>query len=214
MSERMMALVACAALACPISPTLAQTDDRKKDDKATFSAPPTGFDTRRDGIDRGKLETVEYDSTTVGVKRQARVYTPPGYTKDQKYPVFYLLHGIGGDEKKRARGGAPHAVLGNLYADKKVVPLNVVMPHGQAAKKLRLLYVACGDKDGLARISEGVHKMLDEKKVPHLYRVIPGGAHDFKVWKSDLYHFAQLIFRDQEPEKKAPDKKPEEPKPE
>ena len=38
--------------------------------------------------------------------------------------------------------------------------------------------------------------MLDEKKVPHVYRVIPGGAHDFKVWKSDLYTFAQLIFRE------------------
>ncbi|MFO0938867.1 MAG: alpha/beta hydrolase-fold protein [Gemmataceae bacterium] len=60
---------------------------------------------------------------------------------------------------------------------------------------MKLLYVACGDKDGLFRISEGVHKMLDEKKVPHVYRVIPGGAHDFKVWKSDLYHFSQLIFQ-------------------
>jgi ketosteroid isomerase-like protein len=37
--------------------------------------------------------------------------------------------------------------------------------------------------------------MLDEKKVPHLYNVIPGGGHDFKVWKSDLYHFSQLLFR-------------------
>ena len=38
--------------------------------------------------------------------------------------------------------------------------------------------------------------MLDEKRVPHVYRVIPGGRHDFKVWKSDLYHFAQLLFRE------------------
>ena len=70
-----------------------------------------------------------------------------------------------------------------------------------AAKKLRLLYVACGDKDGLLRISEGVHKMLDEKKVPHIYNVIPGGQHDFKVWKNDLYHFTQLLFREPEQEK-------------
>jgi enterochelin esterase-like enzyme len=43
---------------------------------------------------------------------------------------------------------------------------------------------------------EGVHKMLDEEKVSHEYRVIPGGGHDFKVWKRDLYHLAQLLFRD------------------
>jgi len=32
--------------------------------------------------------------------------------------------------------------------------------------------------------------------------VIPGGQHDFKVWKSDLYHFAQLLFPASEAEKK------------
>ena len=44
--------------------------------------------------------------------------------------------------------------------------------------------------------SQGIHNMLDENKVPHLYNVISGGQHDFKVWKSDLYHFSQLRFRE------------------
>jgi enterochelin esterase-like enzyme len=83
----------------------------------------------------------------------------------------------------------------------------------EAARKLRLLYVACGDKDNLLRISQGVHKMLEEKNVPHVYNVIPGGQHDFKVWKNDLYHFAQLLFREPEPEKKAPEKKGDESQP-
>ncbi len=311
MSERIRMLVACAVLACPTVPALAQPGDRKTDEAAKFPAPPKGFETRRDGIDRGKLETVEYDSTTVGVKRKARVYTPAGYTRDKKYPVLYLLHGIGGDENEWARGGAPNVILDNLIADKKAVPMIVVLPNGRAsksvtardpipkqspafaafekdlltdlipfiektyavkadraaraiaglsmgggqalnfglnnldtfawvggfssapntkspaalikdhaaaAKKLRLLYVACGDKDSLFRISKGVHTMLDEKKVPHVYRVIPGGQHNFKVWKSDLYHFAQLLFREvgqetKTPEKKAPDKGGDESKP-
>jgi enterochelin esterase-like enzyme len=75
-------------------------------------------------------------------------------------------------------------------------PADLIKDPAEAAKKLKLLYVACGDKDGLFRISEGVHKMLDQNKVPHEYRVIPGGGHDFKVWKSDLYYFAQLVFRE------------------
>jgi hypothetical protein len=92
-------------------------------------------------------------------------------------------------------------------------PADLIKDHADAAKKLRLLYVACGDKDGLLRISEGVHKMLDEKKVPHVYVVVPDGKHDFKEWKNDLYQFSQLIFREPdkekkpEPDKKEPDKK-------
>ena len=284
MSRRTSALGAWVVLAGLTISAAAQNDGKAE----KFPAPPAEYDKKRDGIERGKLETVEYDSTTVGVKRKARVYTPPGYSKDKKYPVLYLLHGIGGDENEWGRGGVPDVILDNLYADKKAVPMIVVMPNGRAskdltardpipkqspafatfekdlltdlipfvektysvkadresralaglsmgggqslnfglgnldtfawvggfssapntrppeglirdhadaAKKLRLLYVACGDQDGLFRISENVHKMLDEKKVPHLYRVIPGGGHDFRVWRSDLYHFAQLLFR-------------------
>lgn len=303
-NQRIMAIAAGILLASSTVPALAQPGDGKREAKAEkFPDPPKDYDKKRDGIDRGKLETVEYDSATVGVKRKARVYTPPGYNSDTKYPVLYLLHGIGGDENEWARGGVPDVILDNLYADKKAVPMLVLMPNGraskdltardpipkqspafaafekellndlipfvektypvkaahesraiaglsmgggqslnfglanldtfawvggfssapntkrpadlikdhtEASKKLKLLYVACGDKDTLFRISEGVHKMLDENKVPHEYRVIPGGRHDFKVWKSDLYHFAQLIFR--EPEKTAREKR-DEPKP-
>ncbi len=259
---------------------------QKSDQK--FAAPPAGFDKRQDEIEHGKLETIEYDSTTVGVKRKAQVYTPPGYSTDKNYPVLYLLHGIGGDENEWVRSGSPQVILDNLYADQKVVPMIVVLPNGragkdvtardpipqqspafaafekdllndlipyieknysveadresraiaglsmgggqslnfglgnldtfawvggfssapntkrpaelikdpaEAGKKLRLLYVACGDKDGLFRITEGVHQFLEQQKVPHEYNVIRDGRHDFKVWKSDLYHFAQLVFR-------------------
>jgi enterochelin esterase-like enzyme len=127
--------LALAALGCLMMPVLAQPGDGKKDGTAEkFPAPPNGFDTRRDGIDRGKLETVEYDSTTVGAKRKARVYTPPGFSKDKKYPVLYLLHGIGGDENEWARGGVPDVILDNLYADKMAVPMIVMMPNGRASK--------------------------------------------------------------------------------
>ena len=135
MSERILALIACAVLASLTMPALAEPDDVKQDDKAEkLAEPPQGFDARRDGINHGKLETVEYDSTTVGIKRKARVYTPPGYAKDKKFPVLYLLHGIGGDENEWARGGSPDVILDNLYADKKATPMIVVMPNGRAAK--------------------------------------------------------------------------------
>src|SRR4051794_2212614 len=80
---------------------------------------PQGFDARRDNIERGKVETVEYDSKTVGDKRKLVVYTPPGYAKDTQYPVFYLLHGKGGNESSWSKAGLAAVILDNLYADKK-----------------------------------------------------------------------------------------------
>ena len=96
-------LISCVLLV--VGHTAGVVAQGPQDKEKPFASAPKGFDAKRDGIDRGKLETVEYDSTTVGVKRKAQVYTPPGYTKDKKYPVLYLLHGIGGDENEWTRGG-------------------------------------------------------------------------------------------------------------
>lgn len=95
---------------------------------------PVGFDKVRTNILQGKIDTVYYFSKTVGVKRKALVYTPPSYAKGKKYPVLYLLHGIGGDEKEWLNGGQPQVILDNLYADNKIEPMIVVMPNGRAMK--------------------------------------------------------------------------------
>jgi enterochelin esterase-like enzyme len=64
------------------------------------------------------------------------VYAPPGFSKDTKYPALYLRHGIGGDENEWVRSGSSDVILDNLHADKKAVPMIVVMPNGRASKKL------------------------------------------------------------------------------
>jgi enterochelin esterase-like enzyme len=250
---------------------------------------PPGFDSVRNHIAHGVIDTVSYTSKTVGTKRRAIIYTPPGFSRKKKYPVLYLLHGIGGDEKEWLHGGRPQAILDNLYAEKKLEPMIVVMPNGRAMKddraggnifdsakvqafatfekdllidlvpfiekkypvlpdwehraiaglsmgggqslnfglgnldkfawvggfssapntktpealvpdaeaaitKLKLLWISCGDNDGLMRFSKRTHDYLFEKKVPHIFYVEPGG-HDFKVWKNDLYMFSQLLFK-------------------
>jgi enterochelin esterase-like enzyme len=101
---------------------------------------PKGFDARRDNVERGKIESVEYESKTVGGKRKMVIYTPPGYAPTNKYPVFYLLHGGGDDETGWKQKGSADIILDNLYADKKIVPMIVVMPNGFAK--------APGDKGG------------------------------------------------------------------
>lgn len=105
----------------------------------TYSQPtdkemPAGFDQVRSGIPTGKIDTIQYNSKTVGTTRKALIYTPPGYQKNKKYPVLYLLHGIGGDEKEWLNGANPQVILDNLYAEKKIEPMIVVMPNGRAMK--------------------------------------------------------------------------------
>lgn len=98
-----------------------------------------GFDTVRNNIPHGKIDTISYSSKTVGTTRRSLIYTPPGYSKKQKYPVLYLLHGIGGDEKEWLNGGHPEVILDNLMADGKVEPMIVVLPNGRAMKDDRAI---------------------------------------------------------------------------
>ncbi len=257
------------------------------DDKQVFADPPGGFNQKRGDIPHGKLEMIEYDSKTVGTRRKMQVYTPPGYSKEKKYPVLYLLHGIGGDETEWERFCKPSIILDNLIADGKSVPMIIVMPNGRAqkndraegdvfasapafavferdllddvipaiqarystytnrenralaglsmgggqslnfglanldmfawiggfssapntkppaelvpdpalaAKKLKLLWLACGRKDNLINISQGVHVYLKDNGVPHVWNVDSNG-HDATEWGNNLYWFLQKIFR-------------------
>ena len=250
---------------------------------------PEGFDIERAGIETGTIDSVYYDSETVGNRRRFILYTPPGYTTEKNYPVLYLLHGIGGDEKEWLVNGKPQVIFDNLYAEGKLEPMIVVMPNGRAmeddraignpfdslkvqsfatfefdllndlipfiennypviadrehraiaglsmgggqginfglgnldvfawvggfssapnlrepqelvpdpiaaADKLKLLWISCGDRDGLLNFSSRTHAYLDEQNVPHIY-YIESGVHDFNVWKNDLYVFSQLLFK-------------------
>jgi enterochelin esterase-like enzyme len=267
---------------------VAQDDGAKSAAKpdATPGVAAPGFDVEREGIERGRVETVEYDSKTVGARRKVIVYTPPGYKKDAAYPVLYLLHGIGDDETGWTMSGKANIILDNLFADKKLVPMIVVMPNGraakedrkggdfrkqfpafeafendllkdlipyveshysvqsdrehralaglsmgggqslnfglthldtfgsvggfssapntkaatalisdtEAAKKLRLFWVSCGDQDRLMNISERFHSFLEEKGVPHVWYIDAGG-HTWPVWKNDLFLLSQRLFQ-------------------
>ncbi len=64
-----------------------------------------------------------------------------------------------------------------------------------AAKRLRVLWISCGDMDRLMNASKAFQDSLDEKKVPHVWHV-DSGAHEWPVWKNDLYLLAPMLFRD------------------
>lgn len=102
------------------------------DDVRVLPEAPAGFKTPRPGLPRGRVELFEYKSSVTGTRRKANVYLPPGYSPERKYPVLYLLHGIGGDETEWLRFVSPNVILDNLIAERKAVPMIVVLPNGRA----------------------------------------------------------------------------------
>ena len=69
------------------------------------------------------------------------------------------------------------------------------MPDPDAVtRQVKLLYLSCGNRDGLFHISQSVHVYLKERNVPHIWNV-DGNAHDATHWRNNLYHFSQRIFR-------------------
>lgn len=252
-----------------------------------YVAAPASFDKETANIEHGTIEEIEYSSGTVGTVRKVTVYLPPKYNAKKKYPVLYLLHGIGGDHKEWLNGGVPQIIMDNLYAQKKAKPMIIVMPNGRALKddsatgnvyakangfaiferdliddlipfieskyntykdqkhraiaglsmgggqslnfglgnmnlfayvggfssapntkqpeelipdvkktkkENKLLWMVCGDQDGLMFNSSRLKAFCDEKGVPCTLIEYPGEGHNFVVWKYGLYNFAQKIF--------------------
>src|SRR5580704_1754479 len=86
-------------------------------------------------VPHGTVEQIWYPSPTLKMdQRRMYVYLPPGYLEDtsKKYPVFYLLHGGGGDEDAWTGMGRMTVIMDNLIAAGKAVPMIVVMPNGNA----------------------------------------------------------------------------------
>ena len=88
-------------------------------------------------VPHGTVSKVWYESATAGVDRRLSVYTPAGYEKNkkQKYPVLYVLHGIGGDEDAWLDQGRAAQILDNLIAQGKAKPMIVVFTNGNISEE-------------------------------------------------------------------------------
>jgi|WetSurSiteA1Bulk_404760.scaffolds.fasta_scaffold00469_4 enterochelin esterase-like enzyme len=88
---------------------------------------------QKDNVPHGTLTKQWYKSEVLGITRRVYVYTPAGYENGtEKYPVFYLLHGAGGDEDAWTTMGRAVQIMDNLIAQGKATPMIVVMTNGNA----------------------------------------------------------------------------------
>jgi enterochelin esterase-like enzyme len=146
-STRLLAAIVTGAALLPawaaaekpedVSPERAQANFARPivlgpDDVRVFPEPPADYRTPMHGELQGRVETFAYDSGVTGTRRKALVYLPPGYSADRKYPVLYLLHGLGGNEHDWTDWIRAHVILDNLILAGKAVPMIVVFPNGRA----------------------------------------------------------------------------------
>ncbi len=87
-------------------------------------------------VPHGDVRVRLYKSKVTGQWRRALVYTPPGYDRDTttRYPVLYLQHGAGENETGWTNQGKANLILDNLIAEKRAVPMIVVMDNGYAVQ--------------------------------------------------------------------------------
>jgi enterochelin esterase family protein len=91
---------------------------------------------RVNDVPHGTLARRWYNSPTLNTYRRITIYTPPGYEQSaDDYPVFYLLHGAGGDEEAWISLGRASQILDNLIAQSKARPMIVVMTNGNAGQQ-------------------------------------------------------------------------------
>jgi enterochelin esterase-like enzyme len=99
---------------------------------ADYPAPPEGFNVVQESIPHGEVRLVEYESRTSGTRRPLRLYLPPGYSADRKYPVLYLQHGLGNTSTEWIQRARVPIIADNLIAGGKMVRMIIVFPSGNA----------------------------------------------------------------------------------
>jgi enterochelin esterase-like enzyme len=113
-----------------------QRDGQRYDNLLMITGPASDAWTFKADIPHGTMSAVWYPSKILKQPgRRMYVYTPPGYeSSTARYPVFYLLHGGGGDEDAWVTMGRANIILDNMIAAGKAKPMIVVMPNGNATQ--------------------------------------------------------------------------------
>ena len=143
--------------------------------ESLYEVPGAPFMEYRADVPHGAMATVYYRSKVTGELRRMHVYTPPGYEAGSKrYPVLYLLHGGGDSDDSWPTVGRAGAILDNLIAGKRALPMMVVMPAGHMTRDTNFFSAP----DALLKMGhDSFNEDLVGSVLPYVdanYRTLPG----------------------------------------
>lgn len=165
-------------------------------------------------VAHGTVSKRWYNSPTLNMQRRITIYTPPGYEKSKSsYPVFYLLHGMGGDEEAWMSLGRASQILDNLIAQGKAKPMIVVMTNGNAIQEaapgesslgyykptFQLPKTMEGSMEGsfpdIVRFIDSNYRTIKQKSGRAIAGLSMGGYHSLHISKEypDLFDYVGLF---------------------
>jgi enterochelin esterase-like enzyme len=146
-------------------------------------------------VPHGEVRVRWYHSQVTGAWRRAYVYTPPGYDSNPRarYPVLYLQHGAGEDERAWSTQGRMNFILDNLLASNKARPMLVVMDQGYASKA-----GASGNLFGdvvikdLIPLVDATYRTLSDREHRAMAGLSMGGAQTLQITLANLDQFSYI----------------------
>ncbi len=182
-------------------------------------------------VPHGTVSRRWYNSPSLSKERRITIYTPAGYENSkEKFPVLYLLHGMGGDEEAWIALGRTAQILDNLIAQGKARPMIVVMSNGNASQQAAPGEASTGmhkpnmmlpnTMDGTFETSfpdiisfiENNYRVIAEKKGRAIAGLSMGGFHSLHIsrfYPNTFDHvglFSAAIMPDQQVKSKVYDK--------
>ena len=156
-----------------------------------YGKPTSGLEIPEPGVDfyaakevpHGEVRAFWYHSRTTGRPRRAFVYTPPEYDARAgvRYPVLYLQHGMGEDERGWTTQGRMNFILDNLLAEGKATPMIVVMDNGTVPNPPAAASAGQGGRTSPSPFNfEGFESVVLNDLIPSIdaaYRTLPDRQH-------------------------------------
>jgi enterochelin esterase-like enzyme len=133
-------------------------------------------------VSHGQIHQNLYFSSITALWRRCFVYTPPDYDKNttSRYPVLYLQHGMGEDETGWTVQGKANLILDNLIAEKKAVPMIIVIDNGYASRPSATPPQGTGAPAGGAGGNSAFEEVMIKEIIPMIdatYRTIADREH-------------------------------------
>lgn len=166
-----------------------------------YEVPGSDFIEYKSDVPHGAIASVYYDSSATAGPRRMHIYTPPGYEAGSaRLPVLYLLHGGGDSDNSWSTVGRAGAILDNLIAAGKAVPMIIVMPAGHISTDFHL---TPGFRMGHDAFNDDLVKVVLPYVDAH-YRTVPdrdhraiaglsmGGAQTLTIALTDSSDFAYI----------------------